>query len=50
MKRGMVAVLIILLTFAVLIAAGTLFLLYRHFVTNRIMGWRKDGEPGCAAG
>lgn len=37
MKRGMAAVLIILLTFAVLIAAGTLFLLYRHFVTNRIM-------------
>ena len=45
MKRGMAAVLIILLTFAVLIAAGTLFLLYRHFVTNRIMDGGRMENP-----
>lgn len=45
MKRGMTAVLIILLTFAVLIAAGALFLLYRHFVTNRIMDGGRMENP-----
>ena len=37
--------LIILLTFVVLIAAGTLFLLYRHFVTNRIMDGGRMENP-----
>ena len=45
MKRGMAAVLIILLTLALLIAAGTLFLLYRHFVTNRIMDGGRMENP-----